>query len=225
MPIPRSKSVPHVAFESTYHAHLSNDETYEHPKLPRHRSAITITPHFPAVYTPRTENVEDPFSLAGFFPANFNGRERQHQHSGYTSPISEEEEDSSVPTPDPFPAGTDDGGTGDAIKREDKLGVLALNTLLLPSIRLEDLHADHRLLSPYSEHGDPLDDEALYHALCALREAHSHPLSADLSEESAALDELFCPWKESDDKDVEFDGWEALVFRGVSRIMDFLSGF
>ena len=104
-------------------------------------------------YTPRVER-EDPFSLSGFFPASLSALERPeadqewdwlHHHadddddedggeeredaayrSGRVSPISESDDEWNVPTP--CSPDVEDLLTGDAIRREDKLGILTLSS-------------------------------------------------------------------------------------------------
>lgn len=99
----------------------------------------------------------------------------------------------------------------------------SLDTLFMPS-HGEEPYVEDRLLSPYVQAGDPLDADAVYDALRALRTAHSLPSGSPASYESAALHELFSPSKEAEDKvKVEADGWEALVSWGVSTVVDYFS--
>ncbi|KAH9944134.1 uncharacterized protein BXZ73DRAFT_87095 [Epithele typhae] len=177
-----------------------------------------------ATYTPHIER-EDPFSLAGFFPSPFyapalEAAPRAHEWdwlrastddddvpieylSGRVSPISSDD-DWSVHTPSPHDLEDAFSRVNDfeeeTIKREDKLGVLEFSsdTLFLASRRPEP-YVDDRLLSPYTQPGDPLDADAVYDALRALRTAHSLPKG------SAA------------------GHWGALVSWGVSRVVDYLS--
>ena len=88
----------------------------------------------------------------------------------------------------------------------------------------DELYVEDRLLSPYVQPGDPLDADAVYDALRALRTAHSVPYGSAVKDESAALHSLFSPEKEVEDKvKVEADGWETLVSWGVSRVVDYIS--
>ena len=101
--------------------------------------------------------------------------------------------------------------------------LLAPDTLFLPP-RGDELYVEDRLLSPYVQPGDPLDADAVYDALRALRTAHSVQYGSAVKDESAALHELFSPEKESEDKvKVETGGWGALVSWGVSRVEDYFS--
>ncbi|RDX50435.1 hypothetical protein OH76DRAFT_447481 [Lentinus brumalis] len=249
MSVPRSQSVPHIAsFQTTKISTPSSSteaaERHVRPQLPRHRSALGIagdTHHLVPVYTPRVER-EDPFSLSGFFPARLAAREHpeteqewdwlraatdeeeglERHRSGLVSPISESDSEWNIPTP--CSPDMEDALAGDAIKREDKLGILTLSdTLFLPP-RGDELYVEERLLSPYAQPGDPLDADAVYDALRALRTAHSVPYGSAVKDESAALQSLFSPEKEAEDKvKVEADGWEALVSWGVSRVVDYIS--
>ncbi|KAI0756713.1 hypothetical protein C8Q80DRAFT_51848 [Daedaleopsis nitida] len=88
------------------------------------------------------------------------------------------------------------------------------------------IYVEDHLLSPYSQAGDPLDADAVYDALRALRTAHSLPSESavHVKGDSAALHDLFSPEKDMDDKvKVEADGWGAFVTWGVSSIVDYLS--
>ncbi|KAI0800973.1 hypothetical protein C8Q74DRAFT_458764 [Fomes fomentarius] len=222
----------------------SDRDRHARPQLSRHRSAVTISSsahHLAPIYTPRVER-EDPFSLSGFFPANLNFAALEHPEteqewdwlrasdhseadeseqlefrSGRVSPISESDDEWNIPTP--CSPEVEDALTGDAIKREDKLGILKLsNTLFMPP-RGDELYVEDRLLSPYTQAGDPLDTDAVYDALRALRTAHSLPYASPVKNESAALHELFSPEKEAEDKvKVEAEGWGALVSWGTGKV-------
>ena len=154
MSVPRSHSVPQIAtFQTTKTPTASSSsgvaERHVRPQLPRHRSAVGIaghSHHLVSVYTPRVER-EDPFSLSGFFPTSLAAREHpdseqewdwlraatdedgaeeeEEYRSGRVSPISESDSEWNVPTP--CSPDMEDVLAGDAIKREDKLGILALS--------------------------------------------------------------------------------------------------
>ncbi|CDO73511.1 hypothetical protein BN946_scf185013.g146 [Trametes cinnabarina] len=95
--------------------------------------------------------------------------------SGLVSPISEDDE-WDIRTPCSALADADDSLARDAIRREDKLGILTLSDKLSLASHGEERYVeDERLLSPYTQAGDPLADEAVYDALRALRTAHSRP--------------------------------------------------
>ncbi|EJF66963.1 hypothetical protein DICSQDRAFT_131242 [Dichomitus squalens LYAD-421 SS1] len=248
MSVPRSHSVPHFTSASLRRTKISSGvpatddaDIHARAKLPRHRStaAIASTKHWASVYTPRVEK-EDPFSLSGFFPANFtalehSGAEQEWDwlrassgdvdESGLVSPVTESEDEWNLPTPCSEDAV--DAFANEAIEREDKLGILALSSdSFLPS-RGDELYVEseeHILLSPFTRTGDPLDADAVVDALRALRTAYSLPSGSAVKHESAALHELFSPEKESDDKvKVEAGGWGALVSWGVSRVEDYFS--
>ncbi|KAI0375298.1 hypothetical protein BV20DRAFT_960404 [Pilatotrama ljubarskyi] len=248
MSIPRSQSVPHVSsLRITTDMPRASQRDSARPKLPRHRSAVAVsgsTQPLASLYTPRSER-EDPFSLGGFFPANLGAFEsspaeqewdwlhaeddraaalRSPARSGLVSPISEDDE-WDIPTPCSAFADAGDALARDAIKREDKLGILALGDKLTLLSHGDELYVENRLLSPYTQPGDPLDDEAVYDALRALRTAHSRPRGSAVKHEATSMHELFSPEKETDDKmKVEADGWGArLVSWGVSRVVDYIS--
>ncbi|KAI0652144.1 hypothetical protein C8Q79DRAFT_1005369 [Trametes meyenii] len=253
MSIPRSHSVPHVgSLKITTDLPRAPQRGDTRPKLPRHRSAVSLSPEsaqsFGSLYTPRSER-EDPFSLGGFFPSNLGAFEnspveqdwdwlhraagdldhtkslRSPLRSGLVSPISEDDE-WDIPTPVSALAEQGDALARDAIEREDKLGILALSDKLALPSHGEELYVEDRLLSPYSETADPLDDEAVYDRLRALRTAHSRPRGSAVKHEAAGMHALFSPEKEDDDKmkgEVEVAGWEALVSWGVSRVVDLIS--
>lgn len=173
--------------------------------------------------------------------------------SGPVSPISESDDEWPIHTP--CSLHDEDALTGAAIKREDKLGILTLSgmsrscLLSLRDVRMSSAHAcpsapvllaidtfslpprgdelyvDDHLLSPYSQTGDPLDADAVYDALRALRTAHSLPQESAVyvKDDSAALHELFSPENDVDDKVKVEDGWGALVSWGVSSVVDYLS--
>ncbi|KAI8980718.1 hypothetical protein BD414DRAFT_493074 [Trametes punicea] len=251
MSIPRSQSLPHVSSLKITTTGLSpsSPASSRRPKLPRHRSAIVVSSSPQSLYTPRTER-DDPFSLGGFFPANLGAFEylptdQQWDwlhpdaaaadeddyylgglspiRSGLVSPISEDDE-WDIPTPCSALADEHDALAQDAIRREDKLGILTLaDKLSLPS-HGDELYVEDRLLSPYTQPGDPLADEAVYDALRALRTAHSRSHGSGGKDEAAGMHSLFSAEKEADDKiKVEAGGWEALVSWGVSRVVDYFS--
>lgn len=104
-----------------------------------------------------------------------------------------------------------------------RLVLLRVDTLFMPP-RGDELYVEDQLLSPYTQAGDPLDADAVYDALRALRTAHSLPYASPVKNESAALHELFSPEKEAEDKvKVEAEGWGALVSWGVSSVVDYIS--
>lgn len=164
MSVPRSRSVPHITLQTTNLSTASSSsqpaERHARPHLPRHRSAVALSSsshHLVPVYTPRVER-EDPFSLSGFFPANFAALEHPEaeqewdwlrvtddsdagdddHRSGRVSPISESDDEWTVPTP--CSPDVEDALTGDAIKREDKLGILTLSGKSRPRL-LRDVRA------------------------------------------------------------------------------------
>ncbi|KAH9846812.1 hypothetical protein C2E23DRAFT_851095 [Lenzites betulinus] len=239
--IPRSQSVPHVG---TLKITTDLPGPRTRAKLPRHRSATVVasthnTQPLASLYSPRSER-EDPFSLGGFFPTALGTFEhsaaeqewdwlhaaddaaagthlRGAARSGLVSPISEDDE-WEVATPCSAFADAGDARARDAILREDKLGILAL------SDRLSLVSASRS--QQEGQAGDPLDDEAVYDALRALRTAHSRPRGSAVTQEAGGMYGLFSAEKEGDDKmAAETDGtrWGALVSWGVSRVVDYIS--
>ena len=277
MSVSRSKSASHLAGLDPSQRALPSEAR---PKLPRHRSALAVssTSHFVSAYTPRVER-EDPFSLFGFFPSTISTAlaepgvqqewdwlhstdEEDQDFSGLVSPISEGSDDWDIPTPCSPEA--EDALAGDAIRQEDKLGVLALSgmslrllltaagphpisllgvrpllsdalvvlhtgpidTLFLPS-RGGEPYVDDRLFSPYTQPGDPLDADAVYDALRALRTADSLPSRSAVEDGPPTLHDLFSSSeKDAEDKVVVLEtaaGLGALVSWGVSRVVDYVS--
>ncbi|KAF9229171.1 hypothetical protein BS17DRAFT_688315 [Gyrodon lividus] len=152
--------------------------------IPRKVVSLSGTPH-----------EKDPFSLAGFFPPSSWMTQSLHegerwwlrQEEPECTPtrdelcsvysLSEDEVDGSLP-PTPGPgvfARSDKDMAEEAIKREDKMGVLSLNTLFLT----DDIHArEDRLYSPYAEE-EAVDHESLYLALSKRRRAEcARPVNA-----------------------------------------------
>ncbi|KAI0639699.1 hypothetical protein C8Q77DRAFT_1082492 [Trametes polyzona] len=171
------------------------------------------------------------YTAGGEDVVDFDGsvrRSRASSRSGLVSPISEDDE-WDIPTPCSAFADAGDALARDTIQREDKLGILALGDKLSLASHGhgEEAYVDDRLLSPYRQAGgDPLDDEAVYDALRALRTAHSRPRGSAVKHDAGSLHELFSPEKEADDKmKVEADGsrWGTLVSWGVSRVVDYIS--
>ncbi|KIJ68562.1 hypothetical protein HYDPIDRAFT_81673 [Hydnomerulius pinastri MD-312] len=169
---------------------------------------------------------EDPFSLAGFFPPSsrfappFSEGERwewlRHDEDRYVSPrdelrsvysFTEDEADGSLPpTPGPgvFFARLDEDVAEEAIKGEDKMGVLSLNAIFLA----RDGHArEDKLYSPYSEE-EAVDHESLYLALSRRRHAESvRPVSAGSVGDEG---KLFLQSQESTDSAGRTDSWGIL---------------
>ena len=143
MSVLRSKSASHL--DSLDARRSTGPDARPRPKLPRHRSAVTVSAssHFVSLYAPRDER-EDAFSLSGFFPSNLSpsalepATQQESEWwrtsdeddvpieylSGRVSPISEGDEEWDVPTPRSPDA--EDAHAVDAIRQEDKLGILAL---------------------------------------------------------------------------------------------------
>ncbi|KAH8102527.1 hypothetical protein BXZ70DRAFT_787949 [Cristinia sonorae] len=206
MALPRSKSAPHVPGNNPFST-LAGASAGQ-PRIPRHASTLGVSSlSFSSAYetsnrsgtqTPRAQRKEDPFSLAGFFPASLSGvYERQEQAewdwlnyeyeveeselvgasragtSGVVSPSSEDEEWGLPSTPpgakSPMFDRSADEVCGETIRREDKLGILSLSNPF--SVAGTSVPRVPVLLSRYSE-DNVLDGDGLYDALCALRAAH-----------------------------------------------------
>ena len=151
MSILRSRSTPHVNPQEPFLSHAARPAR---PQIPRHRSAFALSDSSPAAgssahHTPHSERVEDPFSLSGFFSPGLSvtdqpsdstwnwlrgdeddsgmDSELRYMASGCVSPISEEDgepftEENSALLFDKLR----DRLATDAIREEDKLGVLSL---------------------------------------------------------------------------------------------------
>ncbi|PSR75889.1 hypothetical protein PHLCEN_2v8803 [Hermanssonia centrifuga] len=183
-------------------------------------------PSPPRHYRPaRERRTEDPFSLAGFFPSETLFAPSQHFDSDSEEPwlwlqeyegAGERDIENSSPVLLPladFPvqgsssshilAKTEDTDFewDDAIRQEDKLGILSMPSLFVYAGSEAEQPYEH-LLSPYSENdADPPDSEGLYQVLHALRQAHSTTENA----KNATTHGLFSP------ADVEIFGPEEEV--------------
>ena len=213
MSVPRSYSVPHFTTVSLQGTKKATEDTGHHtrPKLPRHRSAVAISSskNLTSIYSPRVEK-EDPFSLSGFFPANLvalehsaaeqewdwlraSSDEEGEYRPDLVSPVSESEDEWNLPTPCSQDAA--DAFTREAIKREDKLGILALSSGMsfrltvvrfrpvlrtfecsFPAPLVDVLRALDTFLRP---RGDELYVEAEEHALLSPFARAGDPLDAD----------------------------------------------
>jgi hypothetical protein len=164
--IQRSKSTPHV------------QNVLSSASLPRAFSHSTLTKHFtPTRWAPTQhsshlspsrvdEEPEDPFNLSGFFPvyprqtnreASWAWLRLKPDESEPSLSSDEDEEDVAVHELE--------DGVEETLRKEDKYGVLRLNTRWE---KPERGVADDRLLSPYAEEA-PVDDHSLYLNLCGLR--------------------------------------------------------
>ncbi|KIK07412.1 hypothetical protein K443DRAFT_673334 [Laccaria amethystina LaAM-08-1] len=171
MSLQRSKSAPHIVGSPVKTIHLPRSTS--HQQLQNSASNTRG-------YTPRTER-EDPFSLAGFFPAALVEEEEEwrwlHAEEGESS------EGDQVRTPSSGIFGqAEDRNTREAIEGEDKLGVLALGQWGQSD---EVDGPDIGLLSPYRE---VVDEESLYLAVSSQREtAASGPRAESRSLDSSPL--------------------------------------
>jgi len=133
---------------------------------------------------------EDPFSLTGFFPPSRLGgseeewswiRKAQDEEEGmYYSNTNWEEP--KTPKDDTYET---DAAT---IRKEDKIGVLSINTLFASK---DSQPTDARLFSPYSDDG-AVDHESLYLALCSRRRDQRRPSDSE-SKPTAAFGSIFLP--------------------------------
>lgn len=178
MSLQRSKSASYIVASSVKTVHLPRSTS--HQQL---QNSASIT----RGYTPRTER-EDPFSLAGFFPAALVEEEEEwrwlHAEEGELS-----EGDGSVDrTPSSGIFGqAEDRNTREAIEGEDKLGVLALGQWR----RSDGVDGpDIGLLSPYRE---VVDEESLYLAVSSQRDTAASGLRAATELGSLDSSQLFFP--------------------------------
>ncbi|KAI0348390.1 hypothetical protein BDW22DRAFT_80743 [Trametopsis cervina] len=245
--LPRSKSTSHVAPAQPFLVPGGSKTTAQgRPLIPRHRTSLALTELTSSSsrsghQTPRTDR-EDPFSLGGFFPPQLStttpdrpdtewGWLRNDEAAIQEDLIREnefEEDDETILSHVMFDR-TEDLRTGEMILQEDKLGILSLRSDLFSSYM--DLKGQSqgdakavgydRLLSPYCE-DNPLDDDAVYKSLAALRQAH-----ADISSPPTNIDgsgALFSPVEDATaEKYEEAGSWPAILSQGVSLVLDYLS--
>ncbi|KAI0687763.1 hypothetical protein BC835DRAFT_1419673 [Cytidiella melzeri] len=241
--IQRSKSTPHVAplqpflVPSGSKTHLAAAK----PRIRRHQTSLALTDLVPGHRTPRTE--DDPFSLGGFFPSPAERPDAvwnwlHVQEDSVADVTTEETEDEDGVGGD----GTrrahvmfdhaEDQRTAEMILREDKLGVLSLRSDMfssghaVQSQKTTGVYRDDsdRLLSPYCE-DNPLDDDAVYLSLAALRNAHSAVLvPARAVAECDGSGPLFCPVEDASAGKYEEDGsWQAVMSQGVGLVLDYFA--
>lgn len=79
------------------------------------------------------------------------------------------------------------------------------------------------LVSPYYSEDDPLDNEALYSSLCALRRAHTSPPPVVASDDVKGLScaELFSPAEVTDGEKEDTD-LESIVYQGLHKLFALL---
>ncbi|OCH94784.1 hypothetical protein OBBRIDRAFT_722179 [Obba rivulosa] len=250
MAFTRSKSASHVyndSYSPSDLTPLASSSTTPYPsqgsrgRLARPGSSIELTSvrldsrRSTTPYALRTERPESPFNLDGFFPSHvgvpggnrdgswdwLHGSETTYEHAAPTSPSSENDDE----WPRTPRTELDEGATRDLIRREDKLGVLSLDGVLATLPGSGGSYSDGRLLSPYSEENVTSDD-ALYDCWRQRRLLHSYvPRTGDGSK-PVPLGTLFSPTQAEDEsEEPDADGWDAAIFRGVRRVMDFLSEF
>ncbi|KAL4241771.1 hypothetical protein ABKN59_000856 [Abortiporus biennis] len=205
----RSKSVPHVS-PLLRPPHNSIDREISRSKIPRHSSAITLStltcitsqPQHPVDrdrvehISPLVERGEDPFNLSGFFSLSITEKQREAEwdwlrgddaedrsdeawpdiHSGSTSPLSEDLEEDWMPsTPPHIFNHLISEREDETITKDDIVHDVPLTDQCDP---FDQTIVDGGLLSPYCE--DPVDCDALYSGLCAVRKAHTRVRSDDL---------------------------------------------
>lgn len=159
MSIPRSKSAPHVGPIQSHPDPLAKVDNK--PRIVRHSSALVVTSlattssrHGSGRQSPRVEREEDPFSLSGFFPSQLALSNKLHvggwkwlrseddddstgeyeAFTGYVSPVSEEDDEWMPSTP--IFHHQEEERTLEAIKQEDKLGILSLSEPLICLLKL-----------------------------------------------------------------------------------------
>jgi len=117
---------------------------------------------------------------------------------------------------------------GELILQEDKLGVL---TLLRSGIFMSTTDSQpqttllyDRLLSPYRE-DNLLDNDAVYHSLSTLRQAHASTTTPQRAlVKCDGSGPLFSPVEGAfDDKFIEDGSWQSMLSQGVSIVLDLLA--
>ncbi|KDQ63510.1 hypothetical protein JAAARDRAFT_53716 [Jaapia argillacea MUCL 33604] len=239
MSIPRSKSAPQFVAHQRLelHTHIHGTRTPPHAGrrtlgIQDHRSLTAA--HSPIHSPAATPRVEDPFNLGGFFPSHIGiveeeqewswlryseegggfQAQREDVHPMFSPPVSEGEPSlPATPQSEPLTPQELEEEARKTIEGEDKFGVLSIhNPFHITDARPESYFPDLSLLSPYTD-DDPVDDDALYNVLCALRRSHTLPKE---SKETRVgnLGELFSP---VDEKPAE-DGWTWSLSQGLRML-------
>lgn len=252
--IQRSRSAPSVAPPQPFLAsHGSDNALLTHrPRIVRHKTSLALTETVSArpaarsgYQTPRTERIEDPFNLGGFFPSHLVGTESPRVEWNWLrgdeadAVESHTEHDEAWSAHDRVPIfdKAEDEETGRVIRREDKLGVLSLRTsfrnivehhaaclqsLMSPGGVFTSREAtfssayDDHLLTPYSE-DLPEDSDALYQSYCELRRAHTVKTMADETQTVDGPGRLFSP--SPDETQMEDGRWQSAFSAGLGRIL------
>ena len=168
--------------------------------------------------------------------------ERSPARSGYSTPFAED--DAWLPPTPPdeemHEESLDEELTEATIQKEDKLGILTFGGTsvyirkehllmmgwthaggFLASKRTGDKYSEDQLISPYSEY-DLTDDEALYHALSALRTSRGLSTEPETTKQvRAQFDELFVTEAAESVLEGLNDGGYSLWHGGVRGAMDF----
>ena len=143
--IQRSKSESSVTAVQPFLAPRNGDALRAHrPQIVRHCTSLALanvsgsrSATCSGYQTPRTERIEDPFSLGGFFPPQLPGTENPTDEWAWLREDRETDSDSDQPPHDgvwstdgyePRFGKAEDEEAAQTIRLEDKLGVLSLRT-------------------------------------------------------------------------------------------------
>ncbi|KZT75132.1 hypothetical protein DAEQUDRAFT_734585 [Daedalea quercina L-15889] len=233
MSVPRSKSAPHVRSDILNVNGRSSREQHRSPSPQLLRSKSVLGPRH-ELTSPAVER-EDPFNLSNFFPSPLGLGERDDEWKwlqgettraerspGYSTPLAEEDEwlPGTPPDVETHEKRLDEALTVEAIHREDKLGILTFGDFLASS-GARDRYSDDPLMSPYSEN-DLTDDEALYHALAALRASRGLAMEREaINQLRGRFDDLFAAEATEGILEGLTDGGYSLLYGGIRGAMDF----
>ncbi|EGO05209.1 hypothetical protein SERLA73DRAFT_174215 [Serpula lacrymans var. lacrymans S7.3] len=238
MAVPRSKTAPHSLDKALY---------TQRPGITRAKSTLDDLPQLrlkglvrlgygsnvpgtavSPLSTPRDR--EDPFNLAGFFPASYSAspttekerwewlRQEEDEYGAKRDAVSSvysfsEEGDGSLPTT-PGPAGfarMEEDKAEEAIKGEDKMGILSLDTYFATKEK-NGVYREDRLYSPYSDE-EAVDHESLYLALSARRQTENEKSDTMLA--TSAVGELFLSTSGEEEDREGSTSWTRAVRRSV----------
>ncbi|KAI0094951.1 hypothetical protein BDY19DRAFT_915520 [Irpex rosettiformis] len=248
----RSKSTPHVAphlpFLIPSGSRLPPHASRTKVPIRRHQTSLALTDLASRStslrsghHTPRTE--DDPFSLGGFFPSALAVSTPERPEPEWTWLHAEQDTTKADRTDEDEEVEGDDGTrphvmfdraqdvrTAEMILREDKLGVLSLQSDILSGNSSQTRQATtstsayDRLLSPYCN-DNPLDDDAVYLSFAALRDAHAVAVPPRVPPNNIdGSGPLFSPVEDVAAGKYEEDcTWPAVLSQGVGIVLDYLA--
>jgi len=192
MSIQRSKSAPQSIATPIPATHVPRSYSQENVRAKTTRSARPNPAVAGASLTSPSARTHDgdPFSLGSFFPSS-----RVSDEDGWTWLPSEhaiqEEPEPMAPMAASMLGPTSDRLAAEAIRNEDKLGVLSIKSPFFLNGKALPADTEDRLFSPYTE-DEAIDVESLYQSLCARRRSRGGPgdVKANDFSELFLLDEM-----------------------------------